>query len=51
MKCFTWATDIPDYNVMTKVGLPVCPNDAALKSKKYPPTFRTGMVAKAVSGM
>jgi 3-deoxy-D-manno-octulosonate 8-phosphate phosphatase (KDO 8-P phosphatase) len=21
--------DIPDYNVMTKVGLPVCPNDAA----------------------
>ncbi len=26
--------DIPDYNVMTKVGLPVCPNDAAPEIKE-----------------
>jgi 3-deoxy-D-manno-octulosonate 8-phosphate phosphatase (KDO 8-P phosphatase) len=26
--------DIPDYNIMTKVGLPVCPNDAATEIKE-----------------
>ena len=26
--------DIPDYNVMTKVGLAVCPNDAAPEIKE-----------------
>lgn len=26
--------DIPDYNVMSKVGLPVCPNDAASEIKE-----------------
>ncbi len=26
--------DIPDYNVMTKVGMPVCPNDASPEIKE-----------------